>query len=192
MSRLIARILLSIFIFPLAALVYMVAFMVLETNLRFSQSNYYGRDREVICFIVAGGLSWLFIAGYWVLLWFKSVQWSGGRVGLTIGAVGAALIVAGIAGSMTSPIDPSFGAFVGSVTAPLLWLVGTIFAWRETAAERAARMDNSGRDAIVCPTCGYNLTGLKESRCPECGTQFTLDQLLVRQPHRESAAELGE
>ena len=34
-----------------------------------------------------------------------------------------------------------------------------------------------GIDAIACPTCGYNLTGLREARCPECGSQFTLDQL---------------
>ena len=29
-----------------------------------------------------------------------------------------------------------------------------------------------------CPKCGYNLTGLKEHRCPECGTAFDPNALL--------------
>lgn len=33
--------------------------------------------------------------------------------------------------------------------------------------------------AIHCPTCGYNLTGLPENRCPECGTAFKRDQLIL-------------
>lgn len=27
----------------------------------------------------------------------------------------------------------------------------------------------------LCPRCGYNLTGLRQDRCPECGTQFTCE-----------------
>ncbi len=28
----------------------------------------------------------------------------------------------------------------------------------------------------LCPTCDYNLTGLKSRRCPECGEHFTLPE----------------
>lgn len=73
------------------------------------------------------------------------------------------------------------GAFVGSVTAPLLWLVATVVIWRETTTERAQRLRGAARGGVACPTCGYNLTGLTTTRCPECGTQFTLDELLAQQ-----------
>lgn len=30
-----------------------------------------------------------------------------------------------------------------------------------------------------CPGCRYNLKGLAERRCPECGRRFTLDELHI-------------
>jgi len=63
----------------------------------------------------------------------------------------------------------------------LLWLAATIFLWRETPLERVERIKGSSKSAVTCPTCGYNLTGLSEARCPECGTRFTLDELLALQ-----------
>ncbi len=44
--------------------------------------------------------------------------------------------------------------------------------------------DKIARD-ITCPLCEYNLRGLAEARCPECGSQFTWRDLLDdhRQPH---------
>ncbi len=84
----------------------------------------------------------------------------------------------------------SFTMFIGGVLAMLFWLFVTVFLWRETTAERAARVGGAGSSAVTCPTCGYNLTGLAEARCPECGTRFTLDELLASQPARVAAADL--
>lgn len=38
---------------------------------------------------------------------------------------------------------------------------------REIALQHSPRPD-------VCETCGYDLTGLQDPRCPECGTAFNL------------------
>lgn len=41
---------------------------------------------------------------------------------------------------------------------------------------------------LYCPTCGYNLTGLPENRCPECGTRFDPRILRSEQQARATAA----
>ena len=64
---------------------------------------------------------------------------------------------------------------LGGMIWALTWIAATALIWREIKAERLARLRQIG--AIACPTCGYNLTGLREAKCPECGSQFTLDQL---------------
>ena len=40
-----------------------------------------------------------------------------------------------------------------------------------------------GRINLNCPDCGYVMVGLSESRCPECGARFTLDELVRRQDY---------
>jgi hypothetical protein len=44
----------------------------------------------------------------------------------------------------------------------------------QPAADHATAQSNAG---LCCPQCAYNLTGLTENRCPECGTQFDPDDL---------------
>lgn len=48
----------------------------------------------------------------------------------------------------------------------LLWRDGFRRGWR-SAREQPP----------LCPTCKYNLSGLSQCRCPECGTEFRLDEL---------------
>ena len=180
MSHLIARLLLSMLVFPLGGLVYTIAVVISFSRGRYGDGGW----------IVAGIVCWAFVAAYWILLWRSAVRWEG-RVGTTLVAAILCALVGAVVGAMCNTIERGFGAFAGTTSTILLWLVATCFIWRETPAERAQRLGASGRDGIVCPTCGYNLTGLKEPRCPECGTQFTLDELLASQPSR-AAAELTE
>lgn len=49
----------------------------------------------------------------------------------------------------------------------LIWRDGYLKGWRAARADRPPH----------CPTCKYNMAGLTQCRCPECGTEYTLDQL---------------
>jgi hypothetical protein len=179
MSRLVAKILLAIFMLPLAVIVYGLTVMFIEQWLRPAFSS---RNEEMVLFDWAGFVMWVFVAVYWFMLWRNSVRWSRERhyktLGLAVGLIGfVTLIEIALAGS---PNAISIVAFFGSIVAPLLWLIGTVIFWQETPTERSER--RSSPNSISCPICGYNLTGLTESRCPECGTKFTLDELLTSQP----------
>ena len=48
----------------------------------------------------------------------------------------------------------------------LLWRNGYVRGWR-AARERPP----------TCPNCQYNLSGLTQCRCPECGTEYRLEEL---------------
>jgi peptidoglycan/LPS O-acetylase OafA/YrhL len=178
MSHLIARILLAILMFPLASLAYLVIVVMLF--------ELWGWSNGEEVFIGAGLATWAFLAGYWYLLWRKSVRFTGQRIAVTLLAAGPAAGVALGIGAVVYAMEDEVGVFVGSTAAPLLWIVATIFIWRETAEERGERLSGAAA-GIVCPVCGYNLTGLTATRCPECGKQFTIDELLASQPNRVPA-----
>jgi hypothetical protein len=176
MSHLVSRILLAVFLIPAAAIVYFLLFFFLAV----------GRNWGAMANVVAGTITWVFIAAYWGLLWRSSVEWNSRRI---VGAFAAAAILA-IAGTVLGILaeaalafneNGTFGAFFGSVFAPIAWLIATVFLWRETTQERRARVSSLSTKAIACPTCGYNLTGLTATRCPECGKQSTLDELFAAQ-----------
>jgi hypothetical protein len=179
-SQLVSRILLAMLMFPLAILVLIV------TGVSFDKVVGYTPE-DTIVFVVSG-VTWAFVAVYWILVWRTTVHWTSLRMILTASAALGALVAGIIVGLVFNGIERHFGSFVGAASAPLLWLVATVLIWRETAAERMERLKSSA-DAIVCPTCGYNLTGLTGTRCPECGTQFTLTELLASQPNK-AAVEL--
>jgi hypothetical protein len=181
MSRLISQILLAILLFPLAGLLYFVVVVVY-----WESRNNWSRPSFDMGFVFAGAIAWAFIAAYWMLLWRKSVRWTSNRTSATLICALVAAVAGVILGGLVHLVEDDVSYFVGTAAAPLLWQVGTILVWRESPAERAERLAGAA-GGVVCPTCGYNLTGLKGTRCPECGSEFTLDQLLASQPGKASA-----
>jgi|SRR5436853_7567025 len=72
--------------------------------------------------------------------------------------------------------SPSVFALVGSIAALAAWPVMAALAWRETSEDCRRRSLT-----VSCPTCDYDLRGLSECRCPECGEQYTLDSFYAAQ-----------
>ena len=65
----------------------------------------------------------------------------------------------------------------------LVWRDGYVRGWRAAREKPPA-----------CPHCGYNLSGLTHCRCPECGTEYRLDQLWRRAvlPNPRSTSDRAE
>lgn len=182
MSNLLARIMLVIFMIPAAGMIYTVIFVIADRNhwvLEYLLPRELGQNANALS---AGIGAWAFISLYWTLVWRKSIRWNAVRIVLTVVAVIASVAIGSLCGfgiRITLEYDRSFAAWAGTVIAPLSWLIITTLLWRETTAERAQRIGDGRRLSVACPTCGYNLTGLRGTACPECGSQFTLDELLA-------------
>lgn len=179
MTRLIARLILAMLILPTTGTLFVFLFILL-----IMPSSPPTSARVVSLY----GLVYVFVAAYWILLWRGVVRWTPARVGRTLLAGVGALLVSGI----MAPLPARFmggqmaaGFFVAGAVAPIMWVLATVLIWRETPAERIERLSLAGRETVCCPLCGYNMTGLREARCPECGVQFTLDQLMAAQPQRD-------
>ena len=122
------------------------------------------------------------------------VSWTARRVALTAVATALALfggaVVALGALAVNNQVPPPIAVLLGGGTVPITWVLSTVLIWRETPAERLTRLTAHGQPALACPLCGYNLAGLTEARCPECGASFTLEQIVLARPR--PGAQLAE
>lgn len=184
MSALLARIMLVIFMLPAASVLYTV-YVVTQRDSRWLRNLVGYSSNMRLLYITAGLITWAFVAVYWWLIWRKQIRWTATRTTasfvVTLIAIAVGVLVFWLI-RLTLRYDREFSSWAGSVVAPIAWLIGTTLAWRETAAERAERVGSGS--SLACPTCGYNLTGLKGTRCPECGNEFTLDELLASRDGR--------
>jgi len=178
MSRLVCQILLSILLLPIASGVYMAVFSLCEAPMR--------RSADDSPFLAAGMTTLLFVIVYWPAVWRRTVRWTRRRVIWTILLIPASV---GVAGTLSVGIDSTLGYrpggplfwFLAGLLIPTFWLFGTTLLWRDTREEQALRGQGISGVDVACPKCGYSMKGLYESRCPECGARFTLDQLVAGQ-----------
>ena len=178
MTRTVARLILAMLLLPCTGAVFLLLFLGLVVRTSGAP--------EVSRLVLMWGLLYLFVGVYWVVLWHDMVPWNRRRMMLTAFATGLALaggvVVALGAMAINSQVPPPIAVRSGGGTVPITWVLSTVLVWRETAAERLARMTAHGMPVIACPLCGYNLTGLTEARCPECGGSFTLELIVLARP----------
>ncbi len=181
MTALVARILLAIIMLPLAVCLALGLLILLMRSRNAQQES---------AFLLSHLATGVFVILYWILLWRRSVRWTSHRVTSTWLSILGCVIVGILIGVAMAEVirDETFGVFFGSVSALSMWLAGTVLIWRETAAERAERVRQAAGDVLFCPKCGYNMTGLYEARCPECGSRYTLDQLAAAQKQEQLEA----
>jgi uncharacterized paraquat-inducible protein A len=133
---------------------------------------------------------------YWLTIWFGAVRWTARRrkrTGLAMLCsllTGVAFVVFYICTTSTYMTTQALWyspSIFQECQAPAIavWLLGTTLVWRETAEERGQRMMEAVpakmrlMGMVHCPNCTYNMTGLSAARCPECGTEYTLEALLA-------------
>lgn len=186
MTRLIARLILAMLTLPVAGTVFVVAMiaMLVTTPMNGPPS--------------APGFTLVWLAVYiataiwWTLVWHELVLWNSRRIANTILA-GVAALLGGLALGMLVIVASAGAAPTGIAVAvggglpPVIWVAATVFIWRETPDERARRLASMGGAGLCCPLCGYSMSDLHTSNCPECGAKFTLEQLLIAQRQRDAS-----
>jgi uncharacterized C2H2 Zn-finger protein len=140
----------------------------------------YVRDEHMVVALFLAGICWFVML---ILIWSRMRH---GRrfVVPAIATVGVAVLAIG----STVAIDEFLARDEEFLMAAVL-LVGAavvILVWLPTVQRLIRGRPVVGRDGLVlvnCPQCGYSLVGLRDLRCPECGTEFTIDELIRAQEY---------
>lgn len=173
MSRIVSQLVLAMLLLPALALVYVIAFVLLEDLTRFNNEA---------TFFYSGLITLILTVSLWTLLWRSTVRWTGGRVGLSIGmTLGVVGFSGGVSWLLGMVVGDDFGFFMWGALSCVLWPIASILVWRESKSERMARLGKAtgGRMMLPCPVCNYDLADQREATCPECGGVFTLGALMA-------------
>jgi hypothetical protein len=184
-TRIIARLILAMLLLPFAGVVLLVGF-----GMSAMIGGTTGGREMLIAWIVTD----IFVVVYWVGIWRAGIVWTSKRVTLTfasagLGAFASALVIVVLRDGAGLPVEPTM--LFGNSLFPMVFVLSTVILWRESPAERHARITERGTDTVSCPICANNMTGLRAAKCPECGAVFTLDELLTSQANA-SREDLGQ
>lgn len=184
MSSLLTKIILAILLIPLSnSLSSLIGYL-------FTGSLYFRSTSGATWAVMLG--KYLFVSGCWFLMWRPSVQWTRVRVQLTW-LIFLFILLMGVTGYAAMRAFPLLMAnapvYIAYQTAVVTYLLTTTVLWRESKQERLERIKSYRTAPVVCPTCDYEMRGLHEARCPECGMTCTIDELFSAQPDREQELE---
>ncbi len=143
------------------------------------------RDEEAILCVTVAALAWVVF-----LIWLltpmaasavrKGIGWS------FVLRIGGMLLIGAIAALSVLVIDwlPVRGDEFAATAVILLAAGAALLIWLPAAWQfdkRFLAISAAGKVDVRCPNCDYSLQGLRETRCPECGSSYTIDELVERQ-----------
>jgi len=148
---------------------------------------------DQLAFTIGYAVCGIVAISIWLLAWRRAVCWTPRRTWMT------ALLVAAVFASAFSPFVPDIHDIVDTVIKvwPTLmlavWFAGTAWVWRLQPGECSPdqleltpanalqkTLSTSSALSVPCGKCSYDLRGLREARCPECGWTTTVDVLVRR------------
>ncbi|MCP4249853.1 MAG: hypothetical protein GY778_22655 [bacterium] len=111
----------------------------------------------------------------WLLIWRREVIW---RPGVRTRTVLCSAVALGMPIAATFLIPDVRGVLDMTlwflpVAGWGVWMAATVWIW----PLRPVSGGHSDAQQPRCPQCAYPLTGLRATRCPECGHEPTLDEL---------------
>ena len=148
---------------PLVSGIWVIVFLV--------AAEFFGKERAG--WIIANAAAASALAVGWIVAWQRHA-WTQQNRHHTLLLSGALIAISGACGLIESSMD-----WVASlvITLPLIltgtYMIATGTLWRPDVPF----LSGGERPHPTCPACGYDLTGLHEARCPECGRSYTLDEL---------------
>jgi hypothetical protein len=117
----------------------------------------------------------------WLLIWRKAVRWTLAVRFWTL----LTLLIAVAGGSGTGvgfrSVLPwgDLGWLIGTWFGGAIWIAGTAFVWGRPALGLESTAEGA-KIVVRCPKCDYDLRGARELRCPECGSELQLADLVAR------------
>lgn len=126
---------------------------------------------------LAGFVTFVTTITCYILIWRGMVNWTRWRQRATVAAVALSHPIGIPLGILISQGDDDFGWFLSAVLPIAVVVLASVPIWIQSPFKRKPLPPMS----VPCPQCGYDLRGLSEARCPECGTRFTLEQLVRSQ-----------
>lgn len=162
-------------------IVHFVSLLIAATGLYMCIVVALKRGGHFEAFVVASVVSVIVFSIGWSLLWRPEVsthrKWRGQAAKTALFSI---IIALGLGILVTlATRQEEFALVLASMVYVALFCSGTATAWRETLSERALRIKQTKSIILKCSKCGYDMTGLHEARCPECGTLYTLDELFI-------------
>ena len=108
----------------------------------------------------------------WIMIWRRAITWTRKTLWQTTW-LALALLVLPLGAQFIYTSAPAQGAVVIlTLMGWCTWMIVTVRVWPMTVA-----ISNGCEMAPRCLQCGYLLTGLTSTRCPECGDEPTIDAL---------------